>query len=69
MDPENSLAINILFGTGSTQTLDIDSSNAIVAQGDSGEEDQCSYDGDNNKTIVDQCSHDDDDENYDDVDY
>ena len=43
--------------------------NAIVVQEDSGEEDQYSDDGDNDKIIVDQCSYDDEDENYDDGDY
>ena len=43
--------------------------NAIVVQEDSGEEDQCSDDGDNDKTIVDQCYYDDEGKNYDDVDY
>ena len=43
-------------------------SNVIVVPEDSGEEDQCSDDGNNDKTIVDQCSYDDKGENYDDVD-
>ena len=43
--------------------------NVIVVQEDSGEEDQYSDDGDNDKIIVDQCSYDDEDENYDDGDY
>ena len=64
LDPQNSLAINILFGTQSTPS-GIDASNAIVVQEDSEEEDQCSYDVEND----DKYSNDDNTEifNMDDI--
>ena len=64
LDSKNSLAINILFGTWSAPS-GIDTSNVIVVQEDSEEEDQCSYDVEND----DKYSNDDNTEifNMDDI--